>query len=200
MADEADDETAEDPGADPSAPESPDAEPASESDQPAVDDGDEESDPEEPQKRLNLKPMITAAAVVVALAVVGGILVFTGAMGGFVAWMKGGPSKATVALPDPPVYHEFPEILVDLKTSRCRAPFVKLRVAAEVSETDIPRIDAVLVAILDGFQAHLREQERADLVGKDGTEKLRAVFLDIINKAAEPAKAHNVLFREFLLQ
>lgn len=200
MADEPEDEAAEEAGADPSAPDSLDAEPVSESDDAAVVDGDEESDQEELEKHRKLKQMITAAAVVMVLAVVGGALVFTGAVGGVVAWMKGGPSKAIVSLPGPPVYHEFPEILVDLKSGRCRAPFVKLRVVAEVPEADIPRIDAALVAILDAFQAHLREQERADLVGKDGTEKLRTAFLDIINKAADPARAYNVLFREFLLQ
>ncbi len=192
-----DEEATEEPGAEEPGAESEDAE-APDSGQP--DDGGEGMDPEELAKRRKLKLMIIAAGVVVVLLATGGALVFTGAMGSFVAWLKGGPSTATVSLPGPPVLHEFPEILVDLKTGRCRATFIKLRVVAEVPETDIPRIDGVTTQILDGFQTHLRQYERADLVGKEGTDKLRAAFRDIINKAAAPAQAYNILFREFILQ
>ncbi len=143
------------------------------------------------------RTMIVAGAA--ALLVVGGgaALVFTGALDTLIG---GGQKRATVELPGPPVYYEFPTLLVDLKTGRCRSPFIKLRAVALVSESDIARLQELEPQVVDAFQAFLRDHERRDLVGKEGTDKLRQGFLSILNTALEPAKARNVLFREILLQ
>ncbi len=145
---------------------------------------------------INKKLVIAGAA---ALFVVGGgvALVFTGALDSLVG---GGQQRAVVELPGPPVQYEFPELLVDLKTGRCRSPFIKLRAVALVSEPDMARLAEVETQVVDAFQAFLRDHERQDLVGKAGTDKLRQGFLSILNTALEPARARNVLFREILLQ
>ncbi len=134
-----------------------------------------------------------------ALFLVGGgvALVFTGALDSLIG---GGQKRVTVELPGPPVQYEFPALVVDLKTGRCRSPFIKLRAVALVSEPDMARLAEVETQVVDAFQAFLRDHERQDLVGKAGTDKLRQGFLSILNTALEPAQARNVLFREILLQ
>ena len=145
---------------------------------------------------INKKLVIVGAA---ALFLVGGgvALVFTGALDSLIG---GGQKRATMELPGPPVKYEFPVLVVDLKTGRCRSPFIKLRAVALVSEPDMARLEEVEAQVVDAFQAFLRDQERQDLVGKAGTDKLRQGFLSILNTALEPAQARNVLFREILLQ
>ena len=145
---------------------------------------------------INKKLFVAGAT---ALFVVGGgvALVFTGALDSLIG---GGQKRAVVELPGPPVHYEFPTLLVDLKTGRCRSPFIKLRAVALVSEPDMARLAEVETQVVDAFQAFLRDLERQDLVGKAGTDKLRQGFLSILNTALEPARARNVLFREILLQ
>ncbi len=145
---------------------------------------------------INKNLVIVGAA---ALFLVGGgvALVFTGALDSLIG---GGQKRATMEVPGPPVQYEFPALLVDLKTGRCRSPFIKLRAVALVSEPDMARLEEVETQVVDAFQAFLRDHERQDLVGKAGTDKLRQGFLSILNTALEPAKARNVLFREILLQ
>jgi flagellar basal body-associated protein FliL len=145
---------------------------------------------------INKKLVIAGAA---ALFLVGGgvALVFTGALDSLIG---GGQKRAIVELPGPPVQYEFPALLVDLKTGRCRSPFIKLRAVALVSEPDMDRLAEVETQVMDAFQVFLRDHERQDLVGRAGTDKLRQGFLSIINTAMEPAQARNVLFREILLQ
>ncbi len=156
----------------------------------------------EPARGIRAMLTISRTLIIVgaaALFLVGGgvALVFTGALDSLIG---GGQRRAIVELPGPPVQYEFPALLVDLKTGRCRSPFIKLRAVALVSEPDMARLEEVEAQVVDAFQAFLRDQERQDLVGKAGTDKLRQGFLSILNTALEPAQARNVLFREILLQ
>ena len=75
-----------------------------------------------------------------------------------------------------------------------------LQIVAELTEADVPRLEAGTIRILDGFNAHLRELQRADLVGTAGIEDLRADFLGIVNDAIAPAQAKDILFTEMLVQ
>ncbi len=143
------------------------------------------------------RTLIIAGAAALFLVGGGVALVFTGALDSLIG---GGQRRAIVELPGPPVQYEFPALVVDLKTGRCRSPFIKLRAVALVSEPDMARLEEVEAQVVDAFQAFLRDQERQDLVGKAGTDKLRQGFLSILNTALEPAQARNVLFREILLQ
>ncbi len=163
------------------------------------DAGDEDSEPARGIRGMLTisRTLIVAGAAALLVGGGGAALVFTGALDTLIG---GGSKRATVALPEPPVYYEFPPLLVDLKTGRCRSPFIKLRAVALVSEPDMARLQELEPQVLDAFQAFLRDHERRDLVGKEGTDKLRQGFLSILNTAMEPARARNVLFREILLQ
>ena len=163
------------------------------------DAGEADSGPATAIRRMLIINKKLIVAVATALIVAGGgvTLVFTGALDSLIG---GGQKRATIELPGPPVQYEFPVLLVDLKTGRCRSPFIKLRAVALVSEPDMARLAEVETQVVDAFQAFLRDLERQDLVGKTGTDKLRQGFLGILNTAMEPAKARNVLFREILLQ
>ncbi len=163
------------------------------------DAGEADSEPATGIRRMLITHGTLIGAVATALIVAGGgvTLVFTGALDSLIG---GGQKRATIELPGPPVQYEFPVLLVDLKTGRCRSPFIKLRAVALVSEPDMARLAEVETQVVDAFQAFLRDHERQDLVGKAGTDTLRQGFLGILNTAMEPAKARNVLFREILLQ
>ena len=105
--------------------------------------------------------------------------------------------------------------MVDLKSGRCRAPFIKLKLKAQLSKSHESRFQEVWHMVMDAFQAWLRDYERSELVerkgkerkgkerkGKErkGTELMRLNFFAIINDALAPAKAEAIYFREILLQ
>ena len=163
------------------------------------DAGDEDSKPARGIRGMLTisRPLIIAGAA--ALFLVGGRVApaFTGALDSLIG---GGQKRVVVELPCAPVHYEFPTLVVDLKTGRCRSPFIKLRAVALVSEPDMGRLAEVETQVVDAFQAFPRDHERQDLAGKAGTDKLRQGFLRILDTALEPAQARNVLFREILLQ
>jgi flagellar basal body-associated protein FliL len=108
-------------------------------------------------------------------------------------------STASVALSKGPVFHEFPTLRVDLKTDKCRSPYIKVTVIAEVFAADEPRLKAKEAAIIDTFQAYLRGRTRAEAQGKAGTELLRGDFHILLNRVLAPARAKNLLFHEIIL-
>lgn len=158
---------------------------------------EEEADGKSAPAPKSKKKIIIIAGAVGLLAVVGAALYFTGILGG----NKGKSAAiATVEMPPPSIHYEFPEILVDLTTKGRRTRFIKIKVVAEISAVDKDAIDQSELAIIDGFQTHLRGQTSKDLSGKEGTEKLREVFVTIVNRAIAPAAVRNILFRQIILQ
>lgn len=139
----------------------------------------------------NKKMIIIAAALVFLAAAGGGYFFFIGG---------DGAAKTAVELPDPPIYYDFPKLTVDLKTDRCRSPFLKFQPTIQLSATYLPRLQEEQVKIIDRMTTYLRSQTRSDLMGKEGTEKLRSGVIDIINREIAPAKALAVLFKVFILQ
>lgn len=116
--------------------------------------------------------------------------------------MTGGGERqgeVMLALDEPGVLHELPAFIADLKSSGARRHYVKLIIRVEVDEADLARIQERQAQIVDAIQARLREYERKDLIGKVGSERLRADLLAIVDQAIAPAKAKAVLFKEFLL-
>jgi flagellar FliL protein len=99
-----------------------------------------------------------------------------------------------------PVRHPLPVIKADLKTGRCRSPFLRVEVVVQVNKNDVDLLIDNETAIVDRVRSHLREQERQDLVGKAGTDKLRFDLVNIINQVIAPARVHGILFKDFLLQ
>lgn len=137
---------------------------------------------------------IIAAALVVVLGAGGGAAYFFG------LFEKTGGSRIAVIDLGAPVIHEFPMIRADLKTGRCRSPLLRTVFAVQLGSNDLPRLKTMGILIEDAVRTHLRDQERQDLVGKAGTEKLRVDITRIINNLIAPARIHALIFKEFLVQ
>jgi len=139
--------------------------------------------------------LIIAGVFVIILAGVGGAFV----MGVF----DSGKQKAeevVVIPPGPPVYHQFPQMVVDLKKTGSRIHYIKIKVVAEIVTRDLPLLVAAELKITDKIQTYLRSQTRKDLAGGAGTEKMRTDIDKVIAKIMGPVKVEGVLFREILLQ
>ena len=112
------------------------------------------------------------------------------------AWAASNPAAAA-----DPVFFDFPEILVNLKSEGTKRVFMKARVVLELENAkDVKKIEKVLPRVMDAFITHLRGLSAADVEGRDGLEMLRKDLLSRLNKSAAPAKVVNVLFKEILFQ
>ena len=137
---------------------------------------------------------IIAAALVVVLGAGGGAAYFFG------LFEKTGGTRTAVIELGAPVIHELPMIRADLKTGKCRSPLLRTVFAVQLGSNDLPRLQTMGLLIEDAIRTHLRDQERQDLVGRAGTEKLRADITRIINNLIAPARIHALIFKEFLVQ
>lgn len=99
------------------------------------------------------------------------------------------------------VFHDLPDMLVNLNTGGRRSSFLKLSVALELtSEQDIARIEEIQPRIVDSFQVYLRELRIEDLSGSAGLQRLREELLLRVNSAAHPVEVRDVLFKQMLVQ
>lgn len=174
------------------------------------DETDDEEEEEEEKSGGGLKMILIAVAVLVVLIGGGGGAAFYfGALDDLLGLETAEQEEKRVAAELaaieaalPPVFHEFPVLVVDLKqiSKKRRAPFLKIKVVAELAPKHEERLKLIEVKILDGFQTHLRGQTRKDIAGKEGTDKLRLAFLDIVNNAMAPGRVDAVHFRQIILQ
>jgi flagellar FliL protein len=99
------------------------------------------------------------------------------------------------------VFHDLPEMLVNLNTTGTRSTFLKITISLEIEKADdIPRIKEVMPRILDNFQVYLRELRLDDLRGSAGMYRLREELLARVNAAVAPVKVRDILFKEILVQ
>lgn len=158
-------------------------------------DGDGDGDKENGKAKAGKKKKIIIIASVVLLLLIGG--------GGGAAWfLMGPPSKQKSAELDlgQPVSVDMPVVRTDLKTGACRAPFVKFEFSVQLSSNDVELLNAVQPQVMDSIRTHLRDQERQDLVGKQGTLQLKSDLAAIINNMIRPAQVRGILFKDLLLQ
>ncbi len=168
-------------------------------------DQEELEEAPEPAKSGKKKLIIIAALTLVLLGGGGAGLYFTGIIGSSPAKeAEQGPPKgkqtASIELPGPPVYYELPSILVDLKTDKCRSPFLKTTIIIELSSTDKTKLEEAQVPFMERVQEFIREHRRIHLVGKVGSDRLKAGIAIIANNFIAPSKVISVLFKEFILQ
>lgn len=167
----------------------------------ATDETAEEGVDEAPQgfkaKLLAKKKLIMIAGA--ALLVVGG--------GGAGLYVSGvlhpvKPHEVQVMLPAPPVFHEVPRIMVDMKPSPKHArPFIRLTVQAELQgESARAAFIDNEIKIMDAIQSHLRDTTVEDLEGEQGTERLREDFKTIINRIIAPEVAIGILYKDILIR
>ncbi len=121
----------------------------------------------------------------------------------FMGFFGGSEHKAeevVVIPPGPPVYHEFPQLVVDLKKKGPRTNYIKLKVVVEIVTRDLPLLVDRELKIVDKMQGYLRSQTREDVAGGPGTENMRAGITKIVTEVMGDVKIEGVLFREILLQ
>lgn len=101
----------------------------------------------------------------------------------------------------PSVYHDLPDLLVNLNVAGRQARFLKISVSLELgSAGDVAAIQAAMPRVIDHFQTYLRELRLDDLRGSAGIYRLRQELLTRVSAAAQPVQVRDVLFRELLVQ
>lgn len=163
-------------------------------------DGDDDSGDEPKKKKKDPKKLIMFGVIgLVGLIIVGGGAAFMlGALDGLLG-IEREKTKLEIDL-GVPVRHPLPVIKSDLKTGKCRSPFLRVELVVQLNKDDVSILEEKNDEVLDAVRTHLRDQERQDLVGKAGSDKLRFDLINIINNVIKPARVHGVLFKEFLLQ
>jgi len=166
----------------------------------ALEEGEGEEGEEAPKKKRDLKTLLMMACTgILGLVVVGGIVAFLlGALDPLFG-IEREKTKAEFHLGEP-VTHELPEISVDLKTGRCRSPYLRAIVVVQLGDQDLDKLESKSTEVIDGFTTYLRDQERQDLTGKAGSDKLRFDMVRILNNILAPARVHGVLFKQIRLQ
>lgn len=144
------------------------------------------------------KLIAVIAIAVVVIAGGGAAAYFTGLLDPLLG-RKAGSKVATIDL-GTPVTHQLPQIKADLKTGKCSAPLIRTTIVIQLASTDLPRLQTSELRVVDSIRAHLRDQEREQMVGKAGTDKLRVDLTNIINNVIMPARIQSILFKEFVLQ
>lgn len=169
------------------------------------DDGGDDGDSGGGGQKGGKKKVIIIAAIL--LLVVGGLAAafFTGALdsilGGSGEEEAVDPAAAGQVATGSGIFHELPEVLVNLNTQGRKAQFLKIRVSLEVGgPPDIEIIDRVQDRVMDNFQVYLRELRIEDLQGSAGIYRLREELLRRVRASVAPATVHDVLFKEMLVQ
>ncbi|MAO55694.1 MAG: flagellar basal body protein FliL [Rhodospirillaceae bacterium] len=167
-------------------------------------DGEEGGSSDGASKSKKKKLIIIVA---ILLLVVGGAAAafFTGLLEPVLSMITGEDGAHSAAEGDAPegvgLFHDLPEVLVNLNTAGRKSQFLKMKVSLEVaSEQDKLIIDAVKDRVMDNFQVYLRELRVEDLQGSAGMYRLREELLRRVRAATAPAKVRDVLFKEMLVQ
>jgi flagellar basal body-associated protein FliL len=165
-------------------------------------DDEDDAPSEEELKAAKKKKILKIAAIAgVLLVLIGGGL--TAHMLGATEAVFGKPAITEVTLEvGKPVTYQLPEIRTDLKKIGKRSHFIKINLIVQVNETDLPVLKDELKAalIVDNIKTQLRDLEYKDVIGKEGSERLRFELLNVINFAIAPVKAHTVLFKDLIIQ
>jgi flagellar FliL protein len=171
-------------------------------------DGDEAEGSAKKGKRL----ILVIGLIVLLLGGGGAGLYFSGLLGGkkeepveeakAPAEQKKAEAKAgEPAKQGDPVFFELPEFINNLNTGSTQTSFIKVSIILEIgSAEDLARVQTMQPRIMDDFNTYLRELRATDLAGSAGLERLREELLRRVNKATSPAKVHNILFKEIIVQ
>lgn len=140
--------------------------------------------------------IIIAVALVVVLGGAGAGLYFTGIIGGTA---DTDPQQEAEMQLGAPVFQEYEEMAVDLRTGECRAPFLRFVMVVQIGEADKGQLSTYDLRIRDKVVNHIRSYERQDLVGEEGANRIRTDLVAVINNVIHPAQVHAVLFKQFVL-
>ncbi|MCB2101239.1 MAG: flagellar basal body-associated FliL family protein [Rhodobacterales bacterium] len=177
-----------------------DDKPAKDAEDGTDDDIEDDADQEDsPAKGGRFGALLKGKGLIIAIVA---LVVVLGGGGTALVLLLGGHEEeaAVLALPGPSAYVDLPEMLADLRTGRCRSPVLKLTVTVELEEALSPRLKETELQMVDGIRALLRDRERGDLMGKEGTEKLRYDVRTVIDKVLAPDSVRGIYFKDLLLQ
>lgn len=139
-------------------------------------------------------PMSRRRLLLVAGAAAGSVAALAAA-----AALRPNPAMVEIEIGGELVYHDFPDIIADLKGEGRRPRYVKLGIIVELPAQLRPRLEEKRTAIVDALHAYLRERNAGELVGEKGADQVRGALFAIINEALAPDQAKAVLFRQFIL-
>ncbi len=166
----------------------------------ADEDGDEDGEEGEGSggRKLSGKKLILFAGVPVLLLLLAGGAFF----GGFIGGSEGEEEQAEEEGPPPEIhFFDLPEMLVNLNTAGNKTTFLKVKISLEIEGAEaVPVLENLLPRVLDNFQIYLRELRIEDLNGSAGMFRLKQELLMRINRAVDPIRVTDVLFREILVQ
>lgn len=151
------------------------------------------------KKKLSGKRMVVFIIIPLLL-----LLLVGGGAAAYFLGVFGGKKEEAEVKPEPPkvtVFHDLPDILVNLNASGRQASYLKLKVALEHQEPlSTPKLNELMPRVIDNFQVYLRELRPDDLVGSAGLYRLKEELLIRVNQAVAPIKINDVLFKEMLIQ
>ena len=152
-----------------------------------------------PKKRGMMRLILFIAVPLLLLGGVGAGLYFSGVLNSL---LGGADSAKEAEAAHQPVFHDLPDILVNLNTPTSKkTTFIKVSASLQLeSKEDEPKIVAIQTRIVDTFQTYLRELRPEDLRGSAGLYRLREELLRRVTATAEPVKVDDVLFNQMLVQ
>ena len=135
------------------------------------------------------------------MLIYGGALLLVIGLGAGASMFFGGGDHAKEMAGPKAVYHELPEMIVNLAAGNERPQYLRVNITLEVEDASvIEAMQPVMPRIIDTFQVHLRELRAVDLEGSAGLFRLREELTRRVNHAIAPAKIRAVLFRELVVQ
>lgn len=160
-----------------------------------------------PEKKKKILIIVLAMTSLISILGGGGAVMYVIILGGGLGGEHGEVPIDTSALRAPkpddlPIYHEFPELMVDITTKGRRTRYVRIHMLAELYYPEnLDRLKAVEPKMLDGFQTYLRSKNAKELSGREGTEAMRDAFMQVARDAMGRAhKINTILFKEILVQ
>jgi flagellar FliL protein len=146
-------------------------------------------------KKSKKKLIIIGALAVVLVAGGGAGAYFAGLFGG------GGQTEQVEKEKDKPVFYSMPEMIINLAAPGKNASFLKATIILELPNAlDAVTVENNLPRLMDAFNTYVRELRPSDLSGSAGITRLREELLLRANKALEPTKINDVLFKEIVVQ
>ncbi len=99
------------------------------------------------------------------------------------------------------VFVDLPDMLVNLNAGGHRLRYLKIATALEIRGQDQAELVRQFVPrILDSFQVYLRAIRPEELEGAEAVYRIKEALLARTNDAVHPARVHDVLIRELLVQ
>jgi flagellar protein FliL len=148
------------------------------------------------KKKSKKKIIIIAVLAVVLLGGGAAGAYFMGLFGG-----GGGKTEEEVVKAEEVIYYSMPEMIINLSSPGKQASFLKATVILELqNKLDAVTVENNLPRLMDAFNTYVRELRASDLSGTAGITRLREELLLRANKALEPTKINDVLFKEIVVQ